>query len=127
MARVAAHTEPLRPGHSLQNRLQMFEPMTKVRTLTRRRFQVDRDICSVGSSVHFIQRFGDSCQPGLLAFTHVRSGVDDQVRDPKGLTALHFNSHRVDRLLPKSLVRATKIDKVGCVGNWLSDGGLSKC
>ncbi len=127
MARVAAHTESLRPRHSLQNRLQMLEPITKVRTLTRRRFQVDCDIRSGGSPVHFIERFSDSCQPGSLAFTHVRPGMDDQVRNPKGLTALDFNSHRVNRLLPKSLVRAGEIDKVGCVGNWISDGSLSKC
>jgi hypothetical protein len=126
MARVAAHAESLRLSYPLQNPLQMLEPITKVRTLTRSRFQVDRDFRSVGSLVHFIERFSDSCQPRLLAITHVSSGMDDQVRDPKDLTALDFDSHRVNRLLPKSLVGAAKIDKVGGVGNWVRDGGLSQ-
>src|SRR5262245_47062599 len=112
MAGVQTDAQAARLCDQLQNSRQVFEAMSQCRPLAGSQFQQYADAIPLAAAMHLIQRSSDSLQSSVLARTHMRARMCDQIPGPNPLGALQFDNERLDGPAIEDLIGRRQIDEV---------------
>lgn len=124
VARIHTDSQAMRFCRLLEDRPDLTEPVAEARPLAGCGLEVDRHRETGCLSGNDIQRGGHPLQTLHFTSSHVRPGMEHQVRNPQHGASLELNQQRFNGLFPEEIVGAGQVDQVRGVGYRIEDSGL---
>ncbi len=124
MARINAHTQPLRCRRVINNPRQLFKLRPQRRALPRRGFQQRQSLIPGGRRMNVIQRCDNPLQSRLGTRRNIRPGVHHHANQFECLSPFQFVLEGVNRLLPQIIIGAGQIDQITVMSHRLSHPSL---